>query len=181
MPTSATGASERRHHAGRRGGFTLIELLVVVVIVAALVAAAALSLRGRDSRALEQAALRAEVLMELACERAALTGRDLGISLVADGLRFGYLVEGALQPLRDDPADPLRPRALGEALRLTLERDGEVLAAMDEPVTSAQIACFSSGEMTPFTLELERAGSAATWRLQGRLDASLELERIDDR
>src|SRR5690606_21330237 len=120
MPTSGTGATEARtrgaapaHGAGARG-FTLLELLVVLAIVSVVAGMAVLATGGMGGRRLEHAARSTEALLAHACERAALTGRDVGIALVAGGLRFGYLAPQGFQPLRDDPADPLRPRMLDE-------------------------------------------------------------------
>lgn len=187
MPTSGTGATEpqpRRGPAAQRagaGGFTLLELLVVMAIMAVVAGMAVLASGGVGSRRLENAARSAEALVGLACERASVTGRDLGIALVEDGLRFGYLVPQGFQPVPDDPADPLRPRPLGTALHLTLVRDGEVLDPQPDPPATPQLACFASGELTPFRLELAAEGEGERWLLQGRLDGTLELERADAR
>lgn len=177
MPTSATGPSSRprRHIAAR--GFTLIELLVVVVIVAVLAGAVALSVGTGDSRRVENAARRAQALVELACERAALTGRGLAFAVTPDALRFGYLADdGRWVPVQDDPADPLRRRTLGESLRLRIERDGRALAIDEEP-TEPQVACFGSGELTPFELAIGPAAGDAAWHLVGEHDGTLDLRR----
>lgn len=185
MPTSGTGATEPRprrvtaaHRAGPRG-FTLLELLVVMAIMAVVAGMAVLASGGVGSRRLENAARSAEALVALACERAGFTGRDLGIALVEDGLRFGYLVPQGFLLVEDDPADPLRPRPLGEALGLLLVRDGEALEPQTDPPTTPQLACFASGELTPFRLELAAAGEGERWLLEGQLDGSLQLERAD--
>lgn len=181
MPTSATGATEPRNAGPGRArpvrGFTLLELLVVAAIVALVAGMAVLASGGVGDRQLENAARRAEALVELACERAAMTGRDLGFALVEGGLRFGYLVPQGFQPVRDDPADPLRSRPWDASLRFSLLRDGEVLAAEPDPPSTAQVACFASGELTPFTLRLEAEGREGGWELTGSLAGDLELER----
>jgi len=187
MPTSGTGATEARtrgaapaHGAGARG-FTLLELLVVLAIVSVVAGMAVLATGGMGGRRLEHAARSTEALLAHACERAALTGRDVGIALVAGGLRFGYLAPQGFQPLRDDPADPLRPRMLDETVRLILSRDGDVLSPQPDPPSAPQLACFASGELTPFTLVLEAHDSSERWQLAGTLDGSLRLERTDAR
>lgn len=187
MPTSATGATDRPVVVGdrvaayaRRAGFTLLELLVVLAIVAVIAGVAALSVGGVGSRAGENAARRAQALLELACERAALTGRDIGVAVVEDGLRFGYLTPQGFRLVGDDPADPLRARPLGEGLVLTLEREGEVLPAVADPPATPQLACLGSGEMTPFRLDIAREGEPVSWVLAGSLDGTLTLERSDD-
>lgn len=187
MPTSATGPSSpaRTHARGftalklRARGFTLLEVLVVLAIIAVLAGIAALSVGGVGSRRVENAARRAEALVALACERAALTGRDMGIAVLADGLRFGYLAAQGWQPVGDDPADPLRPRPIGESVRLGLERDGAQVEPALDPPAAPQLACFGSGELTPFRLTIEGEGEAVRWRLDGALDGTLTLAGAD--
>jgi general secretion pathway protein H len=166
----------------RPRGFTLIEILVVLVIVGVVVAAVGMSVAGSGARQLENAARRAQALVALACERAVLGGRDLGFAAVEGGLRFGYFELDGWHELVDNPSDELRPRALGEGVELSVERDGERLVlSLDAPV-EPPFACLSSGELTPFALELSRSGVAEVWRLEGRLDATLTLEsRVDAR
>jgi general secretion pathway protein H len=109
------------------GGFTLIEVLVVLVIVGVVVAGVALSVGGQAERELENAAQRARALVELACERAELSGRDIGFAALHDGLRFGYFDPEGWKAMPSEAADELRQRALGEAITLRAERDGDVV------------------------------------------------------
>lgn len=173
-------ASDGARAAARGRGFTLIELLVVIAIVGIVVAAVTLSLRGSGVREVENAARRAEALVALACERAVIGGRDIGFSPVADGLRFGYFERDGWQPLSPSPNDELRPRALGNGIVLRAERDGEVLELEQDAPDEPAFACFASGEMTPFVLELSRADAPQPWRLTGTLDGRLALREGDD-
>ena len=173
-------ASDGARAAARWRGFTLIELLVVIAIVGIVVAAVTLSLRGSGVREVENAARRAEALIALACERAVIGGRDIGFSPVADGLRFGYFERDGWKPLSPSPNDELRPRALGNGIVLMAERDGEVLELEQDAPDEPAFACFASGEMTPFVLELSRADAPQPWRLTGTLDGKLALREGDD-
>lgn len=166
--------------ASRLRGFTLIELLVVVAIIGVVTAAVVLSLRGSGVREVENAARRAQALVSLACERAVIGGRDIGFTPVLDGLRFGYFERDGWKALGDSRNDELRPRALGKDIALTAERDGEAMELAAEPPDEPAFACFSSGEMTPFVLRISRADAPQPWRLEGRLDGSLELREGDD-
>lgn len=185
MQTSATGAIDRlvgrrRITMGHRRGFTLIEVLVVVVILGVVVGAATLAISGSGSRELENAAQRAEVRIRLACERAMYSGQDVGFALVDDGFRFGYLLPDRWQSVPDDPAEALRERPLGKGIKVLARREG--LEVLPEPVyTQPQFVCFSSGELTPFELELARDGVPERWSLAARLDGTLELTRVQPR
>lgn len=186
-PISATGASNGvpaggPNRWGRARGFTLIEVLVVVIIVGVVAGAATLAITGSGSRELENAARRAEVRIRLACERALFSGQDIGFSLRDGALSFGYVLPDRWLRVEDTPDEALRERTLGEAISITISRDGlPLLADTDDDTRKPQFVCYSSGELTPFELTLARAGVAEQWRLQARLDGELELDRVDPR
>ncbi len=164
----------RRMFIAQRG-FTLVELLVVILIVGIVAGAVMLSVRGSGEREVENAARRAQALIALACERATLTGRDMGFSIVRDGLRFGYFEPEGWQTMRSDAADELRPRPLGRELVLSAERDGQALVLESDAGREPSFACLSSGELTPFRLQVERADAQTAWVLKGQMNGSLEL------
>jgi general secretion pathway protein H len=162
-------------------GFTLIEVLVVVVIIAVVVTAATLAIGGSASRELENAARRAELRVSLACERAMFSGQDVGFSLVEGALHFGYLLPERWLPVPDEEAEVLRARPLGPPqVAVSARRDG-LLMQPDPIATQPQFVCFSSGELTPFELELSSAGVAERWTLSAHVDGRLELIRVDPR
>lgn len=170
---------QRRHERGARG-FTLIELLVVVAIVGVVTAAVVLSVRGSGVRAVENAARRAEALVALACERALIGGRDIGFSPVTGGLRFGHFEREGWVPMADVRSDELRPRDLGDGIVVTAQREGEPVEFDDEAPDEPVFACFASGELTPFVMTIARADAPHPWRLEGKLDGSLELREDTD-
>lgn len=153
---------------------------MVVVIIGVIAGAATLAIGGSGSRELENAARRAEVRVNLACERAAFTGQDIGFSLLDGALRFGYLLPERWMPLADSADEALRERPLGDGLSLLLLRDGlEVIG--DRESLQPQFVCFSSGELTPFELVLARAGVPERWRLVAGVNGTIELNRVDPR
>jgi general secretion pathway protein H len=163
----------------RTRGFSLIEVLVVVVILGVVVGAVALSVGGGASRELEVQATRLQALLRLGCEQSELTGRDLGIFLSRDRIEFAWRGPDRWYPLTDAPREPLRPRQLDDGVEWSLERDGERLGLLDDAPADPQLLCLSSGELSPFQIELSRADVPERWQLEGRPDGQVLRERWD--
>lgn len=180
MPTSPVGTIDPHPRGGmtRTRGFSLIEILVVIVIIGVTTGLVALSIRGSGEREVENAALRAQALIRLACERAIIGGRDIGFSVVSDGLRFGYFELDGWRPLEPGGSDELRARPLGRDLVLASEREGVTLPLLEEPGREPSFACLSSGELTPFFMRIDRADAAQPWVLEGRLDGELIVQQV---
>lgn len=156
-------------------GFTLIELLVVVAIVAVLAVALTLSIGGNAERRLANEAERFRALVEQACRTSELTGREIGAVLDADGYRFRRL-DGT--QWHEFGEGELRPRRWPPALRLELARAGRPLPLATAERTAPQLVCFSSGELTPFTLTLALGDSGPRRRVSARDDGTLMEERV---
>lgn len=161
-------------------GFTLIELLVVLVIVGVLIAALTLAVGGSGARELENAAQRSRSLIALACERAIISGRDIGFAPLRTGLRFGYFELDGWRALPEGSSDELRPRNWGAGVEPRAERDGEALDLPEDAPEEPPFACLSSGELTPLRLEFARADVRDAWRLDGHLDGKLTLTAVPD-
>ena len=169
MSRGATGCRQRSR------GFTLIEVLVVVVIVATVVGAAVISIGGSGSRELENAAQRAQIRIRLACERALVSGMDIGFSLEQGAMRFGYLLPERWRMMENSPQEELRERTLGSGVQVQLLREGVESSGLDPE--QPQLVCYSSGELTPFEMRFDRSDVPERWTLRGQLDGKLELSR----
>lgn len=160
----------------RHAGFSLIELLVVLVIVGIATAAVTLSLRGGESRAVQQEAERLRGLLELACERAELVGRPVALQLDRSGWRFGWLESDGLRAMEARSDEPLRPRAWQPGLDVALAEQ-----PLPDMAERPQILCAPDGRPSPFVLRLRTRDGAGTVRLRADEDGALRIEADDAR
>lgn len=87
----------------RPRGFTLLELLVTIAIIGLGTAAVALSLRGGESRQLQEEGARLGALFRIAQDEARISGRALVWEADLEGYRFRPLVrEPGAQEWRDE-------------------------------------------------------------------------------
>ncbi|WP_044874998.1 type II secretion system minor pseudopilin GspH [Pseudomonas sp. LFM046] len=156
------GGCQRAPGARASAGFTLIEVLVVMVVIACLAGLAVISSGvAGPSRELNQEAERLAGLIGLLADEAVLDNREYGLHLERDGYQvFFYDETRARWQLLSEEG-----RQLPEWAELTFELDGEplVLPMPEKDVKKAkgkdkepvpQLIILSSGELSPFRLEL---------------------------
>ena len=159
----------------RTRGFTLIELLVVVVILGVLAAALVLSTAGSGERRLEREAERLRALIAYACEQSELTGRDIGVSFDRGGYRFSEYDRDSWIAFSEGE---LRARAWIAGTAALLSRDGHPVEVAEAYPDKPQLVCFSSGELTPFRLELALGEVESTFRLDGTPDGAVAIATV---
>ena len=181
---------------GRSRGFTLIEILVSILIVGIMISVAVVSLSlASDDRAIREEARRFMTLMDIVQDEAMMQGRDFGIEFLSAGYRFvEYDPLGAVwAEVPDD--DILVLRTLPEDFemglfleeqRVLLEEEPKLMQAPDDDRPPSQIEnyaphvlVYSSGDMTPFEIYIERVTDRRVVGLRADLLGNIEIIEDD--
>lgn len=177
----STNSSDQR-------GFTLLEILAVLVIISIIVSFAGLSLSSRatDER-LENEADQLGALLQLAADEAIVQGEEIGLLIAADGYAFYHLEENQWTAY---DAGPLRERNLPPGMNLTLaSNDREQVelplpesadknAGQDKKKPQPQILLLSSGELTPFVLQLRLERYPVYFQAEGKMTGAITVTRV---
>lgn len=177
MPTSGTGICRSRPRRRSHAGFSLLELLVVVVIIGLLAQAVTLSMGALGSdRELQEETSRLRSVIDLLHEEALMQSRDYGVMFTETGYRFYVFDYQELEWVVPAADRLLEQHSLSPQLTLTLVLDGRNVPLLPDfdsqeiENPEPQVMLLASGEVTPFTLEMERAG------IEGRFELSAELD-----
>ncbi len=177
-------------HTGYQKGFTFLEILAVVVIIGITITFASLSLgsrAGEDRLATE--ADRLHALLVLAAEEAIVQGEQIGLLVASDGYAFYHLKDDKWVGYEQGS---LRERRLPEGMSLSLSEEaddkinvihattGDRHAGQDNKSVNPQIFMLSSGELTPFTLQLRAQHLKAHYQAEGDITGQIQMKRIGE-
>jgi len=196
--TAGTASSGLARARLANRGFTLLELAVVILIIGVLATFAMLSVGNRvQEDRLENEARRMKALVQLAGEEAEAKGVEIGLRFTESEFRLLVLDED--RKWNDlEKTGSLRRRQIPPPLAIALSVDGRrvVLPANDPSeaelekqakspsMTAAvkkmepQVLLLSSGELTPFALDLGAPGLGFFYRLEGDVLGRLQLNRV---
>ena len=167
-------------HTPRAAGFTLIEILVVLVIIAVLTTLAVMSVSvlGRD-RELDSEGDRYTDVAAAGTEQSQLEGREFGIWFAAN--RYQVLAWVPQHRRWEDlPDDRLyEQHDLPPGVTARLEIEGKQIVFLEKPNQPRvpQVMLYSSGDVSPYRLMLNREGSDQPWTVEAKPDGALVVTR----
>lgn len=140
-------------------GFTLVEILVVLFIVSIMSGLVVANLPSfTRTQDFDTEARRLEVLLDMAREHAVVQAVEMGFKVEDEGYSFYFYneIEQAWEQMQESP---FSIRTLPESIVLSIEIQGEEfkLASDDDDSKGPKLLLLSSGETTPFELEIFQA------------------------
>lgn len=165
-----------RLHQYLQQGFTLIEILVVMILLGIVMTIAVISIGNTQSDQLEEDMRRLLQIARLAHEEAIIRQQTLAIKFSPHGYALQrYEAKGKIWTPLAEPAF-FRPRQLDESYEIKLYQDGISVSLKEE--AGGIILMYSSGEMTPFELDISLPDSEISYRMSGDLMGTLEIEDL---
>lgn len=155
----------------RNTGFTLIEIMIVIVIAAVLISAVALSFPPVGDKLLKEHADRFTALVSLAQDEAILQSTELAVEITPNGYSFYQNENNSWLALN---ANPFTKRALPSEISTKIYLDGILIDLKDREDSKPQVVILSSGEMTPFTYNLQFKNQSD---ITLKIDANGEIEK----
>jgi len=159
----------------RTTGFTLVEMLVVVVIVGVLASTVVLGFVGADrEQNLRTEAERLTALIELARSESLQRNEEWGVNVAADG--YGFKVYSPDRARWEDVQEPPFQARTIDLITLSVRIEAFQLPDAESKADVPAIVILSSGEQTPFEIEL-----IPTWQTQSWIVASDGFARTEAR
>jgi len=150
---------------GHQGGFTLIEILVVMVIITVVTSIAVATLPGFVTQQdFDKEAARLKAVLELGMERAIVQAEEIGVSVEKNGYQFS-VYDPLSESWQQLVETPFQPRQLPDQIQLRTRVEGTGFGETEQGVPS--ILMLSSGEVTPFEIDVSEAELIRTLKTDG--------------
>ena len=158
-------------------GFTLVELMVVIVIMSVMLGYLVLSIGGSSpDKPLQDEAKRITALIQLASEQALLQSIEIGLLIDENNYQFLSKNEESWSSL---PEKSFRHRTLPDEIQLELVSIENAPPPEQQEDPIPQILLLSSGEMTPFDLEIRADEIDYYFTLSGSVIGKVTLHSTD--
>lgn len=160
-------------------GFTLVEILIVIIIVGVMASMAVLAIGGDPHQLLKREAQRLRLVLQLGADEALLQGREYGLKLTREGYQVVQFNEDkgewstatleafAAYQLPNNMTLSLQSEGSSVDLTLLNKNEQQDQKPRDENTLKPALLLLSSGEMTPFTLQLQSADAEYKMQLSG--------------
>jgi general secretion pathway protein H len=157
-------------------GFTLVEMLVVVLIIGILAGTVVLGFSGRDrEQKLQTEAQRLAVLIEMARAQAIARNEEWGLAIGSSEYRF-FVFEPRRGRWSEQTVAPFIAREVTD-MTLNVHVDALTIPGAKDAKDTPSIIFFSSGEQTPFEVEITPAWQAQPWQVTSDGLARTRAER----
>ena len=158
-------------------GFTLIELMVVIVIISIMLGYLVISIGGStQDKSLQDEAKRITALIKLASEQSLLQSIEIGL-LIDDNL-YMFLSKNE-QSWASLPENNFRSRKLPDNVQMEFVSIDNAPPPEETEELMPQVLLLSSGEMTPFELEIRDDDIDYYFTLSGSAIGKLTLLPTD--
>ena len=174
-------------------GLTLLEVLIVTLIISLLAGVGLLGFNTNNpQRTLEREAVRLRLILSLAAEQTLVRGAEYGLFLGESGYQILEYDEQGRQ-WRQSEVPMFQLHRLPDAVELALEMEDQPVLPVkvidrdtrpgkeeyEPPRLIPQVQMYSSGELTPFEIFLNRVDGSRMYRISGDGVRPIRLEKAD--
>ncbi len=172
----------------RQQGFTLLELIVVTLIIGLMLGVVTLSSGLNRQNDVGEEAERIAALIDIASQEAVFKSTEIALEFDETTYRFLTLVENDWAPLDADRLLRARSLPAGLEFEVFLEGESKFEFKIDEFSLDKEekeesklprVFLLSSGEVTPFELNLNNDDGDTLYTLSATITGEIEIEKVE--